>query len=262
MEIPYLKLNNGVLMPILGLGTWDLKGERGTSSVKEAISLGYRHIDTAEFYRNEEDIGKAVKDFPRKKLFIVSKVWPLHLSYNGVHNSCNKSLAKLGTDYLDLYLIHWPKLIGGIQDSVKAFKELYVLGKIKSFGVSNYSIKNLKEILPIAERFGLKVSVNQIKYTLFHHDDELVDFCKKNDIIVTAYSPLDRGNAVDNSKLIEIAKKYNKTPSQIILRWIIQKDIVVIPKASSRVHLSENINVFDFKINDKDMEEMDKIIKK
>ena len=128
-------MNNGLFIPILGLGTWDLNGNICVNAVKEAYDLGYRHIDTAEFYKNENEIGKAIKDIPREKLFIVSKIWPTHLSYKGVLNACEDSLSRLGTNYLDLYLIHWPNIFIGMEEPLKAFKKLSSEGKIKSFGV-------------------------------------------------------------------------------------------------------------------------------
>ena len=260
VKIPEIKLNNGKSIPALGLGTWQLKGESCINSVKGAIEMGYTHIDTAEIYGNEEEVGRAIKEtgIPRAELFITSKKFPFQLTYNSVIKSCEKSLKKLSTDYLDLYLLHWPKRKKNMK-YLEAFKKLLDEGKIKSFGVSNFTIHHLKDIFPTIENLGLKISVNQVEFHPLLYQKELLEFCKEKNIVMTAYSPLARGMVYENDILKEIGIKYNKTPGQISLRWLLQKDIVVIPKASSEKHLTENINVFDFKLKEEDVHRIDNI---
>jgi 2,5-diketo-D-gluconate reductase B len=260
IKIPEIKLNNGKSIPALGLGTWQLKGAICINSVKGAIEIGYNHIDTAEIYGNEEEVGRAIKETGtlRKELFITSKKFPFQLTYNSVIKSCEKSLKKLSTDYLDLYLLHWPKRKKNMK-YLEAFKKLLDEGKIKSFGVSNFTIHHLKDILPITESLGLKISVNQVEFHPLLYQKELLEFCKEKNIVMTAYSPLARGMVYENDILREIGIKYNKTPGQISLRWLLQKNLVVIPKASSEKHLAENINVFDFKLKEEDIKKIDSI---
>ncbi len=256
----FVKLNNGTLMPCIGLGTWQLNGSRCIEIVKKALEFGYRHIDTAEIYMNELEIGRAIKNFDRKKLFITSKVWIENLTYYGVLASCEQSLSRLETGYLDQYLIHWPNKSADMNEAIKAFKALYDSGKIRSFGVSNFSINNLKETIKIANTLKIPVSANQVEFHPFLYQKELLDFCNKNSIIVTAYSPLARGNIDSYPILNEIAKKYNKTSSQISLRWLLEKNIVVIPKSSSELHLKENLDL-NFRLDKKDIHRIDNIKK-
>ncbi len=259
MENQKIKLVNKVKIPIIGLGTWNLSGDEGKAVIKTALSMGYRHIDTAELYNNETNVGDAIKDFNRKDIFLVSKVSPHHISYNGVISAFENSLSKLKTTYLDLYLIHWPTPLINWHKYLEAFKKLYDEKKIKAFGVSNFKIKHLETIIPICKEFGLPITMNQIEVNPFVYPKELLEYCKDNNIAVTAYSPLARGNIHENSLLKDLGYKYSKTPSQISLRWLIQKDLIVIPKASSKKHLKENISIFNFSLSDKDMEKIDSL---
>jgi diketogulonate reductase-like aldo/keto reductase len=257
-KIPNIKLNDELEMPIIGLGTWMLKGKECIKSVMEAIRVGYRHIDTAEVYENEEEIGIAIKNFPRDKLFITSKASPTDATYEEILKKCENSLKRLGTNYLDQYLIHWPSLEIN-EETLKAFKELYDKKMILSFGVSNYSIEQLKEILKITNKINLPITVNQVEFHPLLYQKELLEFCKKNNIVIVSYSPLARGYVSKNKVLNEIAKKYDKTPAQISLNWLIEKGTIIIPKASSKQHLEENID-FDFKLNIEDIQKIDKVI--
>ena len=302
MEIPKIRLNDGNEIPVLGLGTWHLNGESCIYAVKKAIEnfakfkkitkfsgepfenslnnsnlanyskfsieLGYRHIDTAEIYGNENEIGKAISGFNRKELFITSKVFPFmtsnilplpfSLTYKGILKACEKSLLRLKTDYLDLYLIHWPRKNKNME-YLKACKKLIDDGKIKSFGVSNFTINHLKDMIPAAENLGLKISVNQVEFHPLLYQKELLEFCREQNIAITAYSPLARGRVFENKIIQEISSKYNKTPGQISLKWLLQKEMTAIPKASSEKHLIENLNIFDFILNEEDIKRIDNI---
>ncbi len=257
MENQIIKLTNKVKIPIIGLGTWNLSGEEGKEVIKTALEMGYRHIDTAELYSNEANVGEVIKDFNRKEIFLVSKVSPHHISYKGVISAFETSLSKLKTTYLDLYLVHWPMPLINWRKYLEAFKKLYDEKKIKAFGVSNFKVKHLETIIPICKELGLPIAMNQIEVNPFVYPKELLEYCKDNNITVTAYSPLARGKVHENSLLKDLGSKYSKTPSQISLRWLIQKDLIVIPKASSKKHLKENISVFNFSLSDKDMEKID-----
>ena len=253
-----IRLNNKTEIPEIGLGTWKLKGYECIGAVRKALEIGYRHIDTAEIYTNEEEIGEAIKGFLRDKLFITSKVWPNQLNHDRVLKSCEMSLKKLRTDYIDLYLIHWPDKYLDIKDILKAFKFLYDQGKIKAFGVSNFTINHIKDTLKIADRLNLPITVNQVEFHPLLYQRELLDFCKKNNIVITAYSPIAKGRVIENGVIKEIARNYNKTTAQVSLRWLLDKGTVVIPKAKSEKHLAENLDV-DFKLSEEDNKKIDNI---
>lgn len=264
--IKKIKLNNNTEIPSIGLGTWQLNGSECIHAVKQALNLGYRHIDTAEMYLNESEIGTALKSLsdqiPRDQLFITSKISPTDLDYYKVLGACEESLARLETHYLDLYLIHWPQKNMNLQEVLKAMKQLYDKGKIKAFGVSNFTIHHLKDTLKIAKELGLPIVTNQVEFHPFLYQKELLDFCNQHDITITAYSPLARGKILDDPTLNELAQKHKKTPCQICLKWMLQKNIIVIPKASRESHLKENINLNDFQLDDEDMERIDNITHK
>lgn len=249
-----LKTENSI--PSLGLGTWRLSGIRGIKTVRKALELGYRHIDTAEIYNNQQEIGKAIKKFDRSELFLTSKVWKSNLHYEDVLDACDSTLKELNTSYLDLYLIHWPNRNVPLEETFKSMMELQRDGKVRSIGVSNFNIPLLKEAMRISE---FPICVNQVEFHPYLYQKELLNFCKENEIILTAYSPLSKGKVSRDETLKTVGEKYNKTPAQVTLRWMLQKDIAVIPKASSTEHLKENLNVFEFELSEKDMKKVDSI---
>ena len=257
MRIPTKRLASKEEMPLLGLGTWQLKGKTCEQAVREALKLGYTHIDTAEFYGNEEEIGKAIAGEDRSRLFITSKVAPHHLSHKGVLKACDRSLRKLGTDYLDLYLIHWPRRKRHTTEVLSAFKKLHDEGKIRSFGVSNFTINHLKDIKRIMEELGVPISVNQVEYHPGLDQKELLRYCEEQGIALTAYSPIARGKATKSETLGLIGKEHGKSAAQVALRWLVQKGIVVIPKASSKEHVEQNMAIFDFKLKEEEMASID-----
>ena len=254
-----ITLNNKTDIPILGLGTWRLSGDETINVVKKALKIGYNHIDTAEMYGNEKEIGDAIKDVDRDKLFLTSKVWYDNLHYQDVISTCRESLKKLGTDYLDLYLIHWPNPSIDMKETFQALKELYSEGIVKAVGVSNFTIKNLKLALAVCQSISLPITVNQVEFHPFLYQESLLNFCRENHISLTAYRPIAKGLVNDNLIIRQIAQKYQKSPAQITLRWLTQLDIITIPKASSEEHLKENINIFDFKLEKSDMKKMKEV---
>lgn len=259
MKISNVKLSNGVLMPVIGLGTWNLTGRKCEESVKEALNLGYTHIDTADFYGNHKEIGRAIKSFDRKKLFITTKVWNTDLEYDDVLSSCDRALKELNTDYIDLYLIHWPNSNIPLKNTFDALRKLYDDKKIRAVGVSNFNIRLLKESIKMSR---VPITVNQVEFHPFLYQKSLLEFCRKNDIKITAYSPLARGRVFKDVIISEIARKHNKTAGQITLRWLLDKEMIAIPKASSRKHLEENIDVFNLKLSKEETELLDSLPKK
>jgi len=254
MEIPAFTLKTGTKIPAIGLGTWQLSGKACADAVKAALRLGYTHFDTAEMYENQEQIGAAIKGVERKRLFITSKVWHANLGYEDTLAACEQTLKQLGTNYLDLYLIHWPNQAIPMQQTFRALEELHRAGKIKALGVSNFTIGHLKEAMQAS---SVPLAVNQVEFHPFLNQQELLDFCKKSGIVLTAYSPLARGRVNDDLTIQAIAEKHAKTPGQTALRWCFQKGLVAIPKASSEAHLRENLAIFDFELDKADMRALD-----
>jgi 2,5-diketo-D-gluconate reductase B len=252
-----IKLKSSYSMPIIGLGTWQLRGRECVETVKTAFQLGYRHFDTAVSYGNEDEIGEALKGIDRESVFLTSKVRPLDLAYKDVIASCKQSLERLKTNYLDLLLIHWPNDEIPINDTLSAFKKLIDQKKIRSFGVSNYTIERLNAELPFVKDTGLDVSVNQVEYHPGLNQEDLLDYCHDKGIALVAYSPLGRGDVLAESVLGKIGQKYSKTKVQVSLRWLTQKGIAAIPKSSSRQHLQENFDIFDFSLTDEEIEAID-----
>lgn len=254
-----LTLNNGLRMPVIGLGTWQMTGDQCISSVKKAIGMGYRHIDTAEAYGNEKQMGEAIGETDRKDLFITTKVFRDHLDYGDLIRACDSSLRRLGTDYVDLYLIHWPNSSMDLEKTLGAMKELYAQGKAKAVGVSNFTTAHLEEALRIAKRLDLPISANQVECHPGLNQQDLLDYCKDKRIQVIAYSPIARGKVNKSDVLRKMAAEKGKTPAQVALRWAIDKGMAVIPKATSIDHLEENLAIFDFELSRQDIEKIDSI---
>ncbi len=259
-----LTLSNGVKIPILGFGTYKIEDDvTALNSVREAIKAGYRHIDTASFYKNEENVGNGIREglkhtgLKRKDIFVTTKVWNTEQGYENTLHAFNNSLQRLNMDYVDLYLIHWPVTKdyadtwqSRIKETWKAMEKLYNEGKIKAIGVSNFLVHHLEELISGCE---IKPMVNQIEFHPGHNQKETVEFCKKHGIVVEAWSPLGRGVILENELLLEIAKRYNKTIAQICIRWIIQQDIVALPKSVTQERIKSNFEIFDFELSGEDM---------
>tara|TARA_Y100000310_G_scaffold335961_1_gene419293 strand:- start:137 stop:934 length:798 start_codon:yes stop_codon:yes gene_type:complete len=247
-------------IPPLGFGTWELTGGIGIKAVKTALQTGYRHIDTAEIYQNEEAVGQAIKqsNIPRSEIFITSKAWQDSLNYDRVLKACEISLRKLQTDYIDLYLIHWPDKYLNMKDILKAFKQLYDQGKIKAFGVSNFTIHHIKDALEIANEINLPITMNQVEFHPLFYQKELLKFCNENNIKLTAYSPLAQGDVFKNQTLIDIANKHNKNPGQVALKWLLQKGMIAIPRSGNESHIKNNFDL-NFQLSEEDINTIDNI---
>ncbi|MGG3871868.1 aldo/keto reductase [Brevibacillus laterosporus] len=244
-------LQNGVKMPWIGLGVWRVDdGAQVVHAVKTAIQHGYRSIDTAMIYKNEEGVGQAIAEagVPREELFITTKVWNSDQGYDTTLAAFDESLKKLGLDYLDLYLIHWPGT-DKYADTWKALEKLYKDGKVRAIGVCNFHKHHLEELMKTAE---VKPMVNQIELHPLLSQKELLTYCKQNNIQVEAWSPLMQGN-LDHPVLAKLAQKYEKTPAQIVLRWHLQNGVVIIPKSVKEHRIKENAALFDFALSDEDM---------
>lgn len=248
----YTTLHNGVKMPWFGLGVFKVEdGSEVIDSVKAAIKNGYRSIDTAAIYQNEEGVGQAIREsgVSREELFITSKVWSSDQGYETTLQAFETTLEKLGLEYLDLYLVHWP-VKGKYTESWKALEKLYKDGRVRAIGVSNFHIHHLQDVFEIAE---IKPMVNQVEYHPRLAQEELHAFCKEHNIQLEAWSPLMQGQLLDNPTLQEIATKYNKSTAQIILRWDLQNEVVTIPKSIKEHRIIENANIFDFELSADDM---------
>lgn len=252
-------LSNGVKIPCIGFGTWKAAdGEVAASSVKAAIESGYRHIDTAAGYDNEGSVGKGIKEsgISREEIFVTSKVKNSERSYKTTLAAFDKTMTDLGLDYLDLYLIHWPASFSRFEDweqinldTWRAMTELHKAGKIRSIGVSNFMPHHLKALMETE----VAPMVNQIEFHPGQMQPETVDFCKKNNILVEAWSPLGSGRMLENPTLTEIAAKYGKSVAQLCIRWCLQNGTLPLPKSVTPSRIKENGEIFDFTLDDEDM---------
>ena len=251
-----VKLNNGVEIPIFGLGTYQsLSGKETQEAVLVALKAGYRLIDTASMYENEEDVGEAFRKsgIPREEVCITTKLWNSDHGYDPAIAAFEKSRKRLGLSYIDLYLIHWP--VEGLRnESWKAFETLQKSGKCRAIGVSNYMIWHLEELLNNSSTIP---AVNQVEFSPYLYQKDLLEFCRNHDIQLEAYSPLTKGYKLNDQKLVDVASKYSKSPAQILVRWALQKEVVVIPKSSRKERIYENSDVFDFTISPEDMSLLD-----
>lgn len=247
-----IRLNSGHDIPILGFGTWQLTGDRAYTAVSEALQAGYRHIDTAAIYNNEEEVGRAIADsgISRSDLFVTTKLWnDDHVDPRG---ALQTSLQKLKLDYVDLYLIHWP--VPERQESYRVLEMLNKDGMTKSIGVSNFTIDHLEALL---QSTNITPAVNQVEFNPFLYQKELHEYCVSKNIALEAYSPLTRAHELDNTALLNLAQKYNKTSAQIMLRWAVQHNIIVIPKSGNPDRIRENADIFDFELSKEDIDTMD-----
>ncbi|MEI5995594.1 aldo/keto reductase [Candidatus Enterococcus mansonii] len=254
------KLSNGSIIPRLGLGVWKAQdGEEAMNSVKWALEAGYRLIDTAEVYKNEVSVGEGIRmsGVPREEIFITTKLWNTDQGYESTLKAFDESLNKLGLDYVDLYLIHWP-VKGKYKDSWRAMEEIYQSGRAKAIGVSNFHQHHLEDLLKDAQVVPV---LDQIELHPRLTQEPLRAFLAENNIAVEAWSPLGQGNILEEPILVEIGKKYNKTPAQVIIRWHLQNDIIVIPKSVHQERIKQNIDVFDFELTDEDMEQINQLNK-
>ena len=261
-------LINGVHIPKIGFGTWKLAdGDEAYKSVSYALEVGYRHVDTAQYYGNEVSVGRAIADSPikREELFITTKIWNDKHSYDEAKQSVEESLAKLKLNYLDLLLIHWPNPKALRENDAwktrnadvwRAMEDLYQAGKVRAIGVSNFMIHHLEPLLEVAT---VKPMVNQVLLAPGCSQEDLVAFCRQNEMILEAYSPLGTGSIFDNQTAQDLANKYNKTVAQIALRWSLQKGFLPLPKSATPKNILSNLAIFDFDLTEDDILKLDKI---
>jgi methylglyoxal/glyoxal reductase len=246
----YTKLNSGIQMPLLGLGVYDMHEKEAEDATNQALDVGYRLIDTASMYRNETEIGNAIRqsNVPRESIFLTTKVNNLEQGYDQTLRSYERSLKKLQTDYVDLYLIHWP-IKATRKETWKALETIYHEKRVRAIGVANYLLPFLDEL---QEYSTIIPALNQVEFSPYLYLEDLLKHCQSQHIQLQAYTPLVRGMKMDDPKLQSLAKKYEKTPAQIILRWIIQLGVSAIPKSSNPERIKENFDIFDFEISQED----------
>ncbi len=250
------KLSNGVEMPWFGLGVYKVEeGDQVVSSVKWAIEAGYRSIDTAALYQNEEGVGQAIREsgVPREELFITTKVWNSDQGYDTTLQAFEKSRSKLGLDYVDLYLVHWP-VKGKYKDTWRALEQLYADGKVRAIGVSNFQIHHLEDLLLDAK---VRPMVNQVELHPLLAQVELRNYCKEQGVQIEAWAPLAQGRLLDNPVLQTIADTHRKSIAQVLLRWDIQSGIVTIPKSIKKERIVQNADIYDFELSVGEMKQID-----
>jgi diketogulonate reductase-like aldo/keto reductase len=254
-----IALNNGVRMPVLGLGTWAATGKKGRQAVLWALEAGYRMFDTASSYGNEQEIGEAIKasGLPRDEIFVSTKVWPGEFGYEATLRAFESSRSLLGVEQVDLYLLHWPGDDRRLRDEAwRALESLLADGRARAIGVSNYGIPELEEILE--EGDGREVpSVNQIPFSPFNQQRQLCAFCAENGIRLEGYSPLTRGRKLGDRVVRAVAEAHGRTPAQVMIRWALQKEVATIPKSVHKERILENAAVFDFELSGEDMAALD-----
>ncbi len=251
-------LRGGVEMPRFGLGVWQsAPGEETQRAVREALAVGYRHVDTARAYRNEADVGEAIRasGVPRREVFVTTKLWNADHGYDRALAAIDKSLAALGMEQVDLYLVHWP--VEGLRhETWRAMERILADGKARAVGVSNYTIRHLDELLARAK---VPPSVNQVEFSPFLYQRALLEHCRKTGIQLEAYGPLVRAHRMDHPALVAIARKHGRTPAQVLLRWGLQHDLVVIPKSVRPERIRENADVYGFSLDADDLATLDRL---
>lgn len=257
-----ITLANGTEIPCVGFGTWKTPAEETTASVLAALAAGYRHIDTARAYGNEKAVGEALSQsgVPRSEIFVTTKLWNAHQGYEATLKAFDKSLAALATDYVDLYLIHWPadsKFFDNWQETNvetwRAFEELYEAGKVRAIGFSNFRPHHIENI---ARNARIQPMVNQIEFHPGMDQEETRSYCREHQIVVEGWSPLGSGTVFESEEMRKIADKYQKSVAQICLRWALQNDVIPLPKSVTPKRIEENTQIFDFEIEAEDMKKI------
>lgn len=255
-----IRLNSTLSIPVIGFGTWQLQGDECIRAVTTALEIGYRALDTADRYNNHLDVAKAVKSsgLSRDQLFITTKLWREKLDRVSVFDCVDRFLEELETDYLDLLLIHWPNRSVPLKETLEAMSKLKDKGIIKAIGVSNFTIHHLQDAI----NSGFEVSNNQIELRPSFNQKELREFCIENNISITSYSTIKQGVDFENEIVKNLAKKYSKSPSQIILNWAITQNIIVIPRSTNPGRIKENFEASDWQLEDVDIEKLNNINQK
>lgn len=251
-------LNNGVSMPYFGLGVFKVNdGKEVINSIHYALDAGYRHVDTAALYGNEKGVGQAIREhsIAREEIFVTSKVWNSDQGYENTLKAFNASMKRLGFGYLDLYLVHWP-VVGKYRETWRALEKLYHDGRVRAIGISNFLKHHIEDLLETAEIIPM---VNQMEFHPRLVQQDLIDYCASKNIQYEAWSPFRMGEIFKVKELDDLAKRYNKTVAQLILRWDLQKGVVTIPKSVRKERISANANIFDFEINAEDMALIDSL---
>jgi methylglyoxal/glyoxal reductase len=258
VETARIKLNNGVEIPQIGLGVWQAaRGQETQDAVSHALAQGYRHIDTARVYRNEEDVGAAIRraDIPRAQIFVTTKLWNDDQGFDPALRAFDQSLKRLGLEYIDLYLIHWPVPRHRL-DSWQALERLYTEKRVRAIGVSNFMVPHLRQLLEHAE---VVPTINQIELSPFLQRRDTVEFCKQHEIAIEAYSPLTRGQRLKHPVVVDVAQRSQRSPAQVLLRWGIQKNVIVLPKSTHEARIQENAALFDFALDTQAMSALDNL---
>lgn len=251
----------GEEVPALGMGTWQLKGKECEEAVKTALEKGYRHIDTAQAYKNEGRVGQAISDsdVPRDDIWLTTKVWKSNFNHDSVIRSVNESLEKLQTHYVDLLLIHWPSDEIPFEETIKAMENLVENGQVRNIGISNFTTDQMEKAKEVTDE---DIFTNQVEYHPFLDQNAILEKCREMDMMLTAYSPLARGEVMGNEVLQNIAGKYDKSEAQVALRWLIQQEnVAAIPKASTEDHLAQNFDIFDFSLTEDEINRIDELKK-
>ena len=254
MKIPDVSLGS-IRMPLMGFGTWQIRGEECINAVRSALEIGYNHIDTAHIYGNHKEVGIAIKGHDRESLFITTKAWRDELTRKGILESGRRALEELGIGYIDLFLIHWPNKIIPMGETFRGMAELHDNGIIRAIGVSNFTIRHMEE----AFNTGAEIKVNQVEFHPLFYQKDLLEYCNKKNIVLTAYSPIARGAALKHPIIQEIAEETGHTPAQVCLAWILSKGICVIPKSSSKERQEENLESLNVKLSKEHLERIDGI---
>jgi len=255
VTVPTKTLPSGAELPALGLGTYDLDDEETADSVRAALDAGYAHIDTAEGYMNEAAIGDALaaSDVDRDDVFLTSKVLAKNLNYESVIESCEASLDRLGTDYLDLYLIHWPNPAISLRETLRAMAELRERGLVRDVGVSNFSAYQLSCAHHVSD---VPIAVNQIEFHPWFQRPDLVDYCRETDTVVEAAAPLARTDVFGDEVVADLAEKYDKHPAQVVVRWAVDRGVVPLPRSSTPDHVRANADL-DWELDEADRRRLD-----
>ncbi len=253
-SIPTRTLPSGAPLPVVGYGTWDLDDADVHDVLPTALDAGYTHIDTAEGYQNEGAIGDVIAEYDRDDLFLTSKVLPSNLHYESLLAALDGSLDRLGVDALDLYLVHWPNPAISIRDTLRALERAHEEGLVRNVGVSNFSVYQLTFARRIAE---VPIAANQIEFHPWYVRPALLEYCQAHDIVVQAAAPLARAAILDDPVVVDIAEAHGVMPAQVVLRWAVEKDVVVLPKSTTPAHIRTNLDLFDWSLDAEDTERLD-----
>jgi len=254
--VPTRTLPSGDELPLVGFGTYDISPSETTEAVRTALEAGYRHVDCAEGYGNEREVGDALADYDREELFLTSKVLPKHLHYESLITACRDSLDRLGTDYLDLYLIHWPNPAISLRETLSAMAQLVDEGLVRNIGVSNFTAYQLRFARRISDH---PIAINQVELHPWFKQEELREYAVEQDLPLAAAAPLARTAVFDDPVIQDLATKYDTTPAQIVIRWQVQNEIATIPRSTTPAHIRSNLAITDWELADGDVDRIEAI---